>query len=182
MLMAKRELAPRFTPDAERYTQAELDSIEALGPPAARAGGAGGAGGGRGGRGGGAGGGGAPSFTQVRAQFLADQGIAAIIQPGSGNSRHGTVFTGGAGSRDPANPTRSLTLILAPEHYNRIARIVEKGTTVRMEADVTNTFYDRDLNAFNIVADIPGTDPALKDELVMLGAHFDSWHAGTGAT
>jgi len=181
MLVAKRDLAPKFTPDGERYTQAELDSLEALGPPPARGGGAG-AGAGRQGRGGGGSAAGAPSFTAVRAQFLADQGIAAIIQPGSGNSRTGTVFTGAAGSRDPANPTRTLTLILAPEHYNRIARIVEKGTTVRMEADVKNTFYDRDLNAFNIVADIPGTDPQLKDELVMLGAHFDSWHAGTGAT
>ncbi|HZI29338.1 MAG TPA: M20/M25/M40 family metallo-hydrolase [Gemmatimonadaceae bacterium] len=176
MLAPKRELNPRFTADAERYTEAGLDSLEA--PPAARAGGAG-----RGGRGGGRGGaGGAPSFTQLRAEFLASEGVAAIIQPGSGNSAHGTVFTGGAGSRDPKNPTKTLTLILAPEHYNRIARIIEKGTPVRMEADVKNTFHDQDLNAFNIVADLPGTDPKLKDELVMLGAHFDSWHAGTGAT
>lgn len=177
MLLPKRELAPRFTPDAERYTDAGLDSLEI--PPAARGGGGRG---GRGGRGGGRGNAGAPSFTQVRAQFLAGEGIAAIIQPGSGNSATGTVFTGGAGSRDPKTPTGTLTLILAPEHYNRIARIVEKGTPVRMEANVKNTFYDNDLNAFNIVAEIPGSDPRLRDELVMLGAHFDSWHAGTGAT
>jgi hypothetical protein len=175
MLMPKRELNPRFRPDAERYAQTELDSMAALGPQQGRGGG----GGGRGGRGGGAG---APNFTQVRAEFLATEGVAAIIQPGSGNSATGTVFTGGTGSRDPKNPTRTLTLILAPEHYNRIARILEKGTPVRMEANVKNTFYDQDLNAFNIVADIPGSDPKLKDELVMLGAHFDSWHAGTGAT
>jgi hypothetical protein len=178
MLLPKRDLTPDFRPDAERYTEAELDSMAALGPQPARGGGAG-----RGGRGGGRGGaGGAPSFTAARAEFLANEGIAAIIQPGAGNSRTGTVFTTGAGSRDPKNPTRTLTLILAPEHYNRIARIVEKGTAVRMEANVKNTFYDQDLNAFNIVAEIPGSDPRLKDELVMLGAHFDSWHAGTGAT
>ena len=179
MLMPKRELNPRFRADAERYTPAELDSMAALGPQAPRGGGAG-----RGGRGGGGRGGAGPgpSFTQVRADFLADEGVAAIIQPGSGNSATGTVFTGGAGSRDPKNPTRTLTLILAPEHYNRIARIVEKGQSVRMEANVKNTFYDQDLNAFNIVAEIPGSDPKLKEELVMLGAHFDSWHAGTGAT
>jgi Zn-dependent M28 family amino/carboxypeptidase len=53
---------------------------------------------------------------------------------------------------------------------------------VRIEANVKNTFYDQDLNAFNVVAEIPGSDPKLKEELVMLGAHFDSWHAGTGAT
>ncbi|HEX6315719.1 MAG TPA: M20/M25/M40 family metallo-hydrolase [Gemmatimonadaceae bacterium] len=175
MLAPTRQLNPRFAPDAERYTQAELDSMAALGPPPARGGGPG-----RGGRGGGAGSG--PSFTQQRTQFLIDEGIAAIIQPGSGNSSMGTVFTGGSGSRDPRNPTRLLTLILAPEHYNRIDRIMQKGTPVRMEANVKNTFHDQDLNAFNIVAEIPGSDPRLKDELVMLGAHFDSWHAGTGAT
>jgi hypothetical protein len=175
MLVPKRDLNPRFRADAGRYTQAELDSMAALGPQPARAGGAG-----RGGRGGGAGSG--PTFTQQRAEFLANEGVAAIIQPGAGNSATGTVFTGGTGSRDPKNPTRTLTLILAPEHYNRIARILEKGTPVRMEANVKNTFYDQDLNAFNIVAEIPGSDPQLKDQLVMLGAHFDSWHAGTGAT
>jgi Zn-dependent M28 family amino/carboxypeptidase len=94
----------------------------------------------------------------------------------------GTVFTGGTGSRDPQNPTRTPTLILAAEHYNRIARIVEKGVAVKLEANVRNTFYDQDLNGFNILAEIPGTDPQLKDQVVMLGAHFDSWHAGTGAT
>ena len=181
MLAPARALNPKFTPDAERYTQAELDSMGALGPQPARGGGAGG----RGGRGGGAGRGGNPAdipFPTLRAQFFATEGVAAIIQPGSGNSTMGTVFTGGTGSRDPQNPTRTSTLILAPEHYNRIVRIVDKGTPVRIEANVKNTFYDQDLNAFNVVAEIPGSDPKLKEELVMLGAHFDSWHAGTGAT
>jgi len=176
MLAAPRQLNPRFTPDADRYTAAELDSMTSrVGPPAAGVG--------RGGRGGGRGGaGGAANFTAVRAQFLAEEGVAAILQSGSGNSTMGTVFTGGQGSRDPGNPTRTSTLIIAAEHYNRIARILDKGTPVRIEANVKNTFYDQDLNAFNVVAEIPGSDPQLKDELVMLGAHFDSWHAGTGAT
>jgi carboxypeptidase Q len=182
MLAPARKLAPKFAADAERYRQAELDSMAALGPQPAR-----GAGGGRGGRagGGGRGNAGTPSFATQRAIFLADEGVAAILALGSGDSTRGTmgtVFTGGAGSRDPKNPTRTLTLLLAPEHYNRISRILEKGTPVRMEANVKNTFHDQDLNAFNIVADLPGSDPKLKDELVMLGAHFDSWHAGTGAT
>lgn len=184
MLTAPRELSPRFTPDASRQDQATLDSITTSGPPAPRGGGAG-----RGGRAGGFGrggrGGGAPGevpFPVARTQFLADEGVAAILQSGSGNSTMGTVFTGGTGSRDPQNPTRTPTLILAAEHYNRIARILEKGVPVKVEANVKNTFYDQDLNAFNILAEIPGTDPQLKDQVVMLGAHFDSWHAGTGAT
>ena len=60
--------------------------------------------------------------------------------------------------------------------------MVEKGIPVTVELDVKNTFYDEDPSSFNIVAEIPGTDPKLKDEVVMLGAHFDSWHTGTGAT
>ena len=70
--------------------------------------------------------------------------------------------------------------MLAAEHYGRIVRTLEKKIPVTLQMDVDNRFHDDDLNAFNIVAEIPGTDKA--DEVVMLGAHFDSWHAGTGAT
>jgi hypothetical protein len=187
IMAAATPLAPSFNADASRHTDARLDSMTAAGPATPRAGGPG-----RGGRAGGAGRGGrggAVSFAQVRAAFFADEGVAAILQPGSvnlnrgaGGSTMGTVFTGGTGSRDPQNPTRTATLILAAEHYNRIARIVDKGVPMRIEANVKNTFYDQDLTAFNVLAEIPGTDPQLKDEVVMLGAHFDSWHAGTGAT
>ena len=68
------------------------------------------------------------------------------------------------------------------EHYGRILRTLEKNIPVSMELEIRNTYYDADLTSFNIIAEIPGTDPQLKDEVVMLGAHFDSWHAGTGAT
>ena len=67
---------------------------------------------------------------------------------------------------------------MAVEHYNRLVRILDKKIPVTLELDVKNTFYDSDLNAFTVVGEIPGTDKA--DELVMLGAHFDSWHTGTG--
>jgi len=66
---------------------------------------------------------------------------------------------------------------VATEHYGRLARILERHVPVRMELDVRNRFYDQPLDSFNIVAEIPGTDKA--DELVMLGAHFDSWQSGT---
>src|SRR5207253_8287564 len=62
----------------------------------------------------------------------------------------------------------------------RIWRMLERKVPVRLEMDIENKFFDEDLNAFNIVGEIAGTDKA--DELVMLGAHFDSWHTGTGAT
>jgi Zn-dependent M28 family amino/carboxypeptidase len=69
---------------------------------------------------------------------------------------------------------------MAVEHYGRIWRMLQKNVPVRVEMNIQNKFHDEDMNAFNIVAEIPGTDKA--DELVMLGAHFDSWHTGTGAT
>jgi len=60
--------------------------------------------------------------------------------------------------------------------------MLDKHVAVTLDLDVKNTFYDDDPSSFNVVAEIPGTDPALKDEVVMLGARFDSWHAATGAT
>jgi Zn-dependent M28 family amino/carboxypeptidase len=63
-----------------------------------------------------------------------------------------------------------------------MARTLAKGVPVRVEIEADNRFYDADLNSFNIIAELPGTDPRIRDQIVMLGAHFDSWHAGTGAT
>lgn len=71
---------------------------------------------------------------------------------------------------------------LAVEHYNRICRLLHKGLTVRLAVELDVEFVDGDGMEYNVLADLPGTDPELRDELVMLGAHFDSWHAGTGAT
>jgi hypothetical protein len=180
LMSAPRELAPHFTADGERYTESQLDELAAAEPTPPRGGGAGRAGRAGGpGRGGGRGGN-APSLAAQRTQFFIDEGVVALITVGRGDM--GTIFTTGAGSRDPQNPTRLPTVIFAAEHYNRIVRILEKNVPVRIELNVKNTFHDRDLNAFNVMAEIPGTDPQLKDQLVMLGAHFDSWHAGTGAT
>jgi carboxypeptidase Q len=92
----------------------------------------------------------------------------------------GTLFVQGGGSRDPKDPPSPAQVVVAVEHYGRIARTLEKNIPVTLQMDIDNRFYDDDLNAFNVVAEIPGTDKA--DEVVMLGAHFDSWHTGTGAT
>ena len=71
-------------------------------------------------------------------------------------------------------------ITFAIEHYGRIVRTMEKDEPVTLEMDIKNTFYDDIPQSFNVVGEIPGTDKA--DEIVMLGAHFDSWHGGTGAT
>ena len=71
-------------------------------------------------------------------------------------------------------------LVMAVEHYNRIARMIEAGEKVKMTVDLAVEWQDADPMGYNTIAEIPGTD--LKDEVVMLGGHMDSWHAGTGAT
>ena len=119
------------------------------------------------------------SFANERTRFLAEEGVMAVLQSARGEA--GTVFVGGSGgSRDPATPPRLPIVVVAVEHYNRIARILEKDLPVTMEIDIRNRWLDDDLNGFNVLGEIKGTDK--RDELVMLGAHFDSWHGGTGAT
>jgi len=117
-------------------------------------------------------------FLRKRMAFLVSEGVAATLEPGRGDG--GTVFVLGGGSRHAQDPPSVPQIVVAVEHYNRIVRILDREIPVTLEFDIRNTFHDADLNAFNLVAEIPGTDKA--DELVMLGAHFDSWHGGTGAT
>jgi carboxypeptidase Q len=120
-------------------------------------------------------------FARKLAQFFVDEGVAALIQP-SNNGDGGTFFVQAVAnvSRDPKTRPQAPQVILAIEHYGRIFRTLEKKIPVTLQMDIDNTFYDGDLNAYNIVAELPGGDKA--DQIVMLGAHFDSWHAGTGAT
>ena len=95
----------------------------------------------------------------------------------------GTIFPGNGGSRDPKAPQQVPSATLAVEHYNRIVRLLEHGQPVRMEVNIQTTFHpetDRHGNAFNIIAEIPGTD--LANEVVIMGAHFDTYPYATGAT
>ena len=71
-------------------------------------------------------------------------------------------------------------IAVAAESYNRMVRMIRAGEKVKMEVDLEVKYHDEDVMAYNTIAEIPGTD--LKDELVMLGGHMDSWHSGTGAT
>ncbi len=124
-------------------------------------------------------------FRRKRMQFLVSEGALAIIEPSPGTrGDSGSVAVQGPapgeGSRDAKDPPVLPQVVLAAEHYNRILRTLDKKVPVSLDVDVRNTFYDEDLNSFNVLADLPGTDKA--DEVVMLGAHFDSWHGGTGAT
>jgi carboxypeptidase Q len=167
---AMPEVSALFEPQAQRYTQDQLRDLERETDAVGR--------GGRGGRGGFPGGrGGGQSFAQTRTQFLKDEGVLAIIMPGRGTG--GTVFVGGGGSREANAPATIPAVTIAVEHYGRILRTLQKNQPVQIDMEVKNTFYD-DPTSFNVMGEIPGTDRA--DEVVMLGAHFDSWHSGTGAT
>jgi hypothetical protein len=164
-----RSVAAQFEPAGRRYTDAELAerARQTIAPGGGRTSGRSTSSGGP-----------EAGFGARRTAFLVSEGVVATLEPGRGDG--GTVFVQSGGSRNASDPPTVPQIVLAVEHYNRIVRILEKNIPVTLELDVRNTFHDQDLDAFNVVAEIPGTDKA--DELVMLGAHFDSWHSGTGAT
>jgi len=96
----------------------------------------------------------------------------------------GTVFVSGARTAEGGARENDKYVVpqmtLAIEHYNRIFRMLDKGVPVTLSVDSQSNYTNPEGNEHNVIAEIPGTD--LKDEVVMFGAHFDSWHAGTGAT
>jgi carboxypeptidase Q len=114
-------------------------------------------------------------------QFFIDEGALAIIHTHRGGG-HGTFFTTNGASYAVDAPEVLPEMEIAVEHYNRMVRLLEKGVPVKVEMDSKTKFLDDDLNGYNVLAEIAGTDPKLKEEVVMLGAHLDSWFAGTGAT
>jgi hypothetical protein len=104
-------------------------------------------------------------------------GAGVILRPSVGE--HGTVFVTGRDGGPGAVPA----VTLSAEHYNMIARYLQQNVPVKLRVNVQTKFYDADGgNAYNVIAELPGTDPALKDEIVMIGGHLDSWHTGVGAT
>lgn len=113
------------------------------------------------------------------ATFLKDEGALLVLSYGY-NGDGGTVFASSGGSYDPKKPIAITAVSLTPEHYNRIARLVAHKIPVKLQFNIQNQFFNDNPDSFNITAEIPGTRK--KDEIVMLGAHFDSWHGGTGAT
>jgi hypothetical protein len=138
---------------------------------------------GRGGRGaapaaGGRGGFAGRGFRAQLNQFLKDEGVLVVLSPGNGPDG-GTVMGSAAGSQNPAEALPPPSVIITNEHYNRIARLLEKNIPVTLAFDIQAKFTEP-ADSFNIVAEIPGTDP--NAGTVMLGGHFDSWTGGTGAT
>jgi carboxypeptidase Q len=119
-------------------------------------------------------------FIKDLNQFFADEKVLAVIDHSRGTAGGGTVFVQSGGSYKPGETTTVPQLTMASEHWTRIARLLQQKKDVSLELNVSSAFYDDDAMQYDTIAEIPGTDK--KDELVMLGAHLDSWHAGTGAT
>jgi carboxypeptidase Q len=110
-----------------------------------------------------------------------DLGVVAILEMSQGG-RDGTVFVDGFGGYRKQDQPAIPQIILSKEDFQRIQRILEDGTEVKLDLDIRARFLGDDLKGHNVVAEIPGTDPQLKDEVVMLGGHLDSWASSTGAT
>ncbi len=172
-----------FKADAFRYTDEELSKMAAAAPAPQRA-----AGGQQGdtaqlrrmreqmaARNGG------QRALAILKQMAKDEGAIAMLTTGARN-HDGTIFAQGGGAYKGTDPENFLDMALGIEDYNSILRLAKSGSSVKMDVDVKTSFQTKDLQGYNVIAEIPGTDPALKDEIVMIGAHLDSWQAGTGAT
>lgn len=186
-----REVKPGFEPSATRVSDENLAQAEAAKPPVA--------------------GNPAQQFTPTpqqiaaaqfaarRVHFYVEEGAAVLVEPSTTDA--GTIRVMGAnlippaptaGATGPANPFGGLRvysknapatlpqLVAETEQYNRLLRLLNQNVPVKMTVELDARFYDDDLQGYNTIAEIPGTD--LKDEVVMIGAHLDSWHSGTGAT
>ncbi len=179
-------------PKGERYSDEQLAQLALAAPGGGGRGGRGApgttalgpGGGGRGGRGGGGGAPGGPGgqqmFRNQRNQFLKDEGAAVVVNIGGGRSEDGTVFAQDAGSRDSKDPVPPPSVALTPEHYNRVLRLLDAKIPVKMTFDIQAKFLDDRTDSVNVIGEIPGGRK--RDEVVMIGAHLDSWHGGTGAT
>ncbi|HEX8721374.1 MAG TPA: M20/M25/M40 family metallo-hydrolase [Pyrinomonadaceae bacterium] len=192
---ALRDPAAHFEPEGTRRTEKELLDLAnqpdpAAAPPRPRA----------------------PADARAAARFAAakwnffqDEGAALVVDPSRGDG--GNIFVQSATVPQPlpadqqaqqavldraegaprqarawdkTAPKFAPQVVMSIEHYNRLARMLEAGQRVRATFQIEAQYDDADPTAYNTVAEIPGTD--LKDEVVMLGGHLDSWHGGTGAT
>lgn len=121
-------------------------------------------------------------MIQRRMNDLLNEEKPALILSMNPRGTDGTLFVSSGGSYQKDAPEGPASVMLSSDDYLRIQRLIEAGIPVKLEADIKTRFFYDDLKGYNVIAEIPGSDPQLKEELVMLGGHLDSWHAATGAT
>lgn len=165
-------LMPSFMPDARRYTEAELQEMSGRKPvvPAyprpAR-----------------------PARNEVSPTALLNdvkevakrEGAIAVLTY-SMRGRDGTLFVQGGGPYKKEDPENFTDIMVAVEDYKSMVRLLQAGIPVEIETDIQTHFITQDTRGYNVLAEIRGSDKKLKDEVVMLGAHLDSWQGSTGAT
>jgi carboxypeptidase Q len=186
-----REVKARFEAPGTRLNEKELLALADAPEPRPIQRGGGGQGGGDAFRA-------AQRLTSAKYLFFQKEGAALLIDPSRAGDG-GTIFVqsatvpqppaagppGQGGPRSIQSYDKNATkippqLVMSAEHYNRIARMIRANEKVKMTVDLAVEWQDADPMGYNTIAEIPGSD--LKDEVVMLGGHMDSWHAGTGAT
>jgi hypothetical protein len=176
MMWSSAQMKPSFTPDANRFADSTLDKMAAA--EMRRTGG--------------------PNqnqsqnvqrqnrFARFRIQRRINEMISeqhpALLLTMSATGTDGTVFVSSGGSYSKNSPEAPASVALSSDDFLKMQRLIEDGVKVQIEADIQTKFFDNDLQGYNVIAEIPGTDPKLKDEIVMLGGHLDSWHGATGAT
>jgi len=161
-------LKPTYTADAIRYTDDDLQklsdfdptkSVPPRGQPAK------------------------PQYqlTNTLKNIAEKYGAMAILTTSTRNAE-GTVYVQQTGTFKGGAPAAMLELAVAYEDYMTIQRLIQHGILVKLDIDVQSKFYEDDLKGYNVIAEIPGTDKKLKEQLVMMGGHLDSWQGATGAT
>ena len=120
------------------------------------------------------------ALQKKMAGFFKEEGVAVWLS--ASPREHGTIIAQSGGSRDMNAEPTVPQLAVAAEHYSRIARLLQHNIPVDLTIDIKTQFFTDDSLGYNVVAEIPGTDRRRKEEIVMLGGHLDSWHAGTGAS
>ena len=184
LLGAPHAMVDITEPLFSRYTEAELKEMEGPEPP-------------RGGRAG------APNIQQLLAErarltalrtaalkMMTEEGVAAIISPsrdGGKGGGSGIIFDDNGANLVRGAQTRASAVVVpnavtTVEMYGRMYRLLKANAPVKLEVNIETTFTGDHEHGFNTVAEIAGTDPKLKNEVVMVGGHLDSWIAGTGAT
>jgi carboxypeptidase Q len=173
MTWSTAKLAPSFEADGKRFADSSLDKMAKAEPRPQ----------GQGGGGRNQGGNQASQFQQQRrVSDMINKEKPALVLTMNARGNDGTLFVSSGGSYQKDAEIAPASVVLSSDDYLRIQRLVEAGTPVTLEVEVKTKFYTDDLKGYNVVAEIPGTDKTLKEELVMLGGHLDSWHAATGAT
>jgi hypothetical protein len=174
MLPPQDTLKPTFTADANRYADSQLAKMAAFQPPprdTSR-------------RGGGNRGGGFFQAAQLltRIKEMAKKEGAVAILSGSARGHDGTIFVQGGGAYTLQSPENFPDIVLGYEDFMMLYRLSKEGSGVQLDLDVQTKFSPADSIGYNVIAELKGTDKKLKDELVMIGGHLDSWHGSLGAT